>query len=274
MDKDITLKNKNVMELFSLAGRAAVVIGGAQNLGYDMAEALAEAGAVVVITSRDAHKAEESAERLHKHTRGKIIPLGFDAGNEEQVKNAFSRISELFPRIDILINNAGGTVYTGGGFDFIDRKTEDFDATLTLNLRTMFLCCREAVKKMIPYKKGAIINIASISGVIGRDRSVYPEGMRPNMQDYSMVKGGVIAFTRDLAAEVGKHGIRVNAISPGGFAREHAPEFVRRYSQATMLGRMGIDGLDLKGAVVYLASDASVYVTGHNLVVDGGMSVW
>lgn len=267
--------SKSVMELFSLRGKIGLVIGGAQNLGLEMAEGLAEAGATVAITSRKADKAAAAAQGLIKSTTMKIQGIGCDALDEESVRACFAEVQKQFGRLDILINNAGGTVYTGGGFGFMDRKTEDFEATLNLNLKTMFFCCREAVRIMTAKKSGSIINIASMSGVVGRERSVYPETMRPNMQDYSLAKGGVIAFTRDLAAEVGKFGIRVNAISPGGFARpNHDPEFVRRYSKQTMLGRMGIDGLDLKGAAVYLASEASCYVTGHNLVVDGGFSAW
>jgi NAD(P)-dependent dehydrogenase (short-subunit alcohol dehydrogenase family) len=268
------MERVNVAELFSLKGRTAVVIGGAQNLGYDMAEALAQAGADVVITSRSNEKASARSMELAARIGVRVVPLAFDAADEGQVAEAFRRIDEDLGSMDVLVNNAGGTIYTGGGFGFIDRLASDFDATLRLNLRTMFLCSREAARRMIRQKRGSIINIASASGVIGRDRKVYPDGMRPNMEDYSMAKGGVIGFTRDLAGELGRHGIRVNAVSPGGFARGHDPEFVRRYSEATMLGRMGIDGLDLKGAVVYLASDASGYVTGHNLVVDGGFSAW
>jgi NAD(P)-dependent dehydrogenase (short-subunit alcohol dehydrogenase family) len=267
--------SKSVMDLFSLRGKVGLVIGGAQNLGVEMALGLAEAGSTVAITSRKADKAVTAAHALAQSTGMKIEGIGCNALDEESVHACFIEVKKQFGRLDILINNAGGTVYTGGGFQFADRRTEDFNATLNLNLKTMFFCCREAVRIMTVQKSGSIINIASMSGVVGRERSVYPETMRPNMQDYSLAKGGVIAFTRDLAAEVGQYGIRVNAISPGGFARpDHNPEFVRRYSKQAMLGRMGTDGLDLKGAAVYLASEAASYVTGHNLVVDGGFSAW
>ncbi len=264
-----------VASLFSLAGRTALVTGGARHLGYDMAEALAEAGADVALTSRDRAAAEQAAARLAALTGRAILPLALDAADEDQVGACFRAVLERFGRLDVLVNNAGGGVHSGGGFRFSERRTADFEATLRLNLRTAFLCSRAAAGPMIAQRGGSIINIASISGMVGRERSIYPPGMRPNMQDYSMVKGGLIAFTRDLAAELGAAGVRVNAISPGGFARpDHDPEFVRRYSLQTMLGRMGTDGKDLKGAVVFLASEASSYVTGQNLAVDGGFTAW
>lgn len=266
---------KNVMELFSLTGKVGVVIGGARHLGYDMASALAEAGSDLAVTSRSAESAQESAHTLAAATGRKVIGLPLDATQQPEVKTCFEKIMKTFGRIDVLINNAGGTIETEKAFRFVDRLAVDFQSTLDANVKTMFFCCQEAIKIMTKQQSGSVINIASMSGIVGRERSVYPKHMRPNVQDYSLAKGGVIAFTKDLAAEVGKDGIRVNAISPGGFARpEHDPEFVKRYSAQTMLGRMGIDGFDLKGAAIYLASEASAYVTGHNLVVDGGFSTW
>ncbi|MBU0607366.1 MAG: SDR family oxidoreductase, partial [Armatimonadetes bacterium] len=143
-------------------------------------------------------------------------------------------------------------------------------------LRGTFLCCRAAVPIMKAQGVGSIVIIASISGMVGRDRWVY-EGspdMIPNMNVYSAAKSGLIGYMRDVAAENGKYGIRANCISPGGFERGQPEEFIRRYSKQTPLGRMGKDGTDLKGAVVYLASEASGYVTGVNLPVDGGFTMW
>jgi gluconate 5-dehydrogenase len=118
---------------------------------------------------------------------------------------------------------------------------------------------------------GSIINIASIAGLVGRDRKMYVGiKMRPNLVDYAACKAGILGFTRDAAAEMGPYAVRVNAISPGGVFRKHDPKFVRRYSKQVALGRMAREGWDLKGAAVFLASDAAAYVTGHNLVVDGG----
>ena len=270
------MRGPNVKDLFDLSGRVAMVTGGAQNLGLDMAEALAEAGADVAITSRDAAKAEGMAWSLADETGARVLGFGMDIVEEESVAAVFARVVEAFGRLDILVCNAGGAKFSGGTPTIEGRLVDDFDHVTTLNLRGTFLCCREAVRIMKPAGRGSILTIGSISGMVGRDRSVYvgSESMVPNMNDYSAAKGAIIAFTRDLAAEVGRDGLRVNCISPGGFLRGQPEEFVRRYSEQTMLGRMGTDGLDLKGAVVFLASDASGYVTGQNLAVDGGFTAW
>ncbi len=118
------------------------------------------------------------------------------------------------------------------------------------------------------------MNIASIAGVVGRDRRVYPKTMAPQSVSYASAKSGVIGFSRDLAAYLGPYGIRVNTISPGGFQRNQPRSFTEAYSKKVPLGRMGQDGVDIKGAVLFLASEASSYVTGHNLIVDGGFTAW
>ena len=143
------------------------------------------------------------------------------------------------------------------------------------NLTGTFLCTRAAAQMMMPVKKGSIINIASIAALVGRDRRMYKGlDMRPNLADYAACKAGILGFTRDAAAELGPYGIRVNAISPGGVQRDHDPEFVQRYAEATALGRMSIEGLDMKGVAVLLAGDAGAYITGANMVVDGGFLVF
>lgn len=268
-------RGPHLRHLFDLTGRVAMVTGGAQNLGLDMAEALGEAGADLVVTSRSAEKAAAAAAALAEALGVRALGLGMEVTQEASVAAGFSRLAAEWGRLDILVCNAGGARLSGGGPLIEERLAEDFDYVARVNLRGTFLCCREAVRIMKPAGRGAIITLGSISGVVGRDRSVY-EGsqMVPNMNDYSASKAGVIGFTRDLAAEVGGHGIRVNCISPGGFERGQPPEFIRRYSAQTMLGRMGRDGSDLKGAVAFLASDAAAYVTGHNLVVDGGFTAW
>lgn len=270
-------RGPHISELLDLTGRVAMITGGAQNLGLDMAEALGEAGADLVITSRELDKAQASATGLAEHTGARVLPLALDITDTTSVEAAFARVVEEYGRLDVLVNNAGGArLSEDSGVTVDERSPDDFDYVVRLNIVGTFRCCREAVRIMKRQQSGCIINVGSISGMVGRDRWVYEgsEDMVPNMSDYTAAKGGIIAYTRDLAAENGKHGIRANCISPGGFERGQPEEFIRRYNSHVMLGRMGRDGVDLKGAVVYLASDAAAYVTAHNLVVDGGFVTW
>ena len=272
--------NTNIWKLFSLKGRVALVTGGGQNLGYDMAEALAEAGADVAITSRHLEKTQKVAKHLAKRTGRKILPLQLDVTSEADIARVVRTAIAWKNRLDILVNNAGSRnadpKVTASYFDngLEKQPIGDWEATFASYLRGTFLCTKYALPQMKKQKRGSIVNITSISGIVGRQRWVYEgsPGMVGNTTDYSAAKAGVIGFTIDLAAQVGKSGIRVNAIAPGGFERGQPKEFLKRYNLLTPLGRMGTDGLDLKGAVVYLASDASSYVTGHNLVVDGGFT--
>lgn len=269
-------RGPHIKELFDLTGRVAMVTGGAQNLGLDMAEALAEAGADLVITSRLAEKAEAEAAELQTYVPVKVLPMGLDVSDEGSVRRAFERVKEEYGRLDVLVCNAGGARLTGAGSSTDAMSVDDWDYVIRVNMRGAFLCCRAALGLMKPQGSGSIVIIASMSGMIGRDRWVY-EGspdMIPNMTAYSAAKSGLIGFMRDLAAENGKYGIRANCISPGGFERGQPDDFIKRYNKQTPLGRMGTDGKDLKGAVVYLASDAAGYVTGHNLAVDGGFTAW
>jgi NAD(P)-dependent dehydrogenase (short-subunit alcohol dehydrogenase family) len=270
-------RGPHISELFDLTGRVAMVTGGAQNLGLDMAEALGEAGADLVITSRKIDKAERTAGELRERVGVDVLPLALDITDTELVASVFERVADECGRLDVLVNNAGGTrLSEDSGVRVEDRSPEDFAHVVNLNLVGTFHCCRWALPIMQKRQSGSIINISSISGMVGRDRWVYEgsEEMIPNFSDYTAAKGGIIAFTRDLAAQAGEDGIRANCISPGGFERGQPEEFIRRYNSHVMLGRMGRDGVDLKGAVVYLASDASAYVTAQNLAVDGGFTSW
>ena len=266
----------HVWDLFKLDGRKFLVIGGARDLGYDMSEALAQAGADGVITSRDAGSAQASAEKIARSTGRRIVGMGLDATSEDAVMQGVEQVIKTLGHIDILINNVGGG---GAGAvksapDLEHRTLEAWEYLQKINLVAPFLACKHILPHMRARKAGSIINIASIAGIVGRDRSVYQIGMGAQPIDYAAVKAGVIGFTRDLAAYAGNDNIRVNVISPGGFQRQQPQAFIDAYSKKCILGRMGREGVDLKGAVVYLASDASGYVTGHNLVVDGGFSVW
>ena len=274
---DSAENSNNVWNLFSLQGKVALVTGGASGLGYDMALALAEAWADVVITSRFFEKAKESADTIHRETGQRALPLKLDVTQEREVEQAIDKILLEFRRLDILVNNAGNVkASTPDSARLENRKLADWQDVIDVNLTGTFLCVKHAVAKyMMKAKAGRIINLGSVAGMVGKDRRVY-EGTQMGgiTMDYSAAKGGVINFTRDLAAYLAPYDILANCISPGGFWRRQDPEFVKAYNKTAMLDRMGQEGKDLKGAVVFLASEASSYITGHNLVVDGGHTAW
>jgi NAD(P)-dependent dehydrogenase (short-subunit alcohol dehydrogenase family) len=262
----------SIPDLYRLTGRVAVVTGGAQNLGLEIATGLSEAGATLAITSRNLDKATQVASRLTSELGATVMAVALEITSEASVKAAFAQIHERFGQIDIVVNNAGGHT-AGSSGDVVGESFAAWSGFINANLNGTFLCVREAARYMVPRKQGSIINIASISSDIGRDRAIYDgcEGMK-NPIGYTASKAGVLGLTYDAAALLGPDGIRVNAISPGGFERGQPAVFVQRYADRTMLGRMGQTGFDLKGPVVFLASEASRYVTGHNLVVDGGFT--
>lgn len=265
----------HVMSLFDLTGKVFLVIGGARNLGFDLATALVEAGADGVITSRTAESAQASATKLASAHRKNVVGMALEANDEQQVQQVIKACVDKFGRIDILVNNVGGGAPRQGQSTRLEeRELQDWTRLMNANVTAPFLICKHIAPVMRRQKGGSIINIASIAGMVGRDRSVYVEGMAAQQIDYAAAKAAVLGFTRDLAAYLGDDNIRVNAISPGGFLRSQPAGFIERYSRKCILGRMGTEGVDLKGACVYLASAASAYVTGHNLVVDGGFTVW
>ena len=265
-----------VWELFTLDGKIAFVTGGARNLGYDMALALAEAGADVVISARSREKAEASARKIADATGRKVLAVELQVADEAQVGAAVDEILARVGRIDILVNNAGNVTSTPESAPFERRSLADWQNTIDANLTGVFLCSKHVVAKaMKPQRSGAIINIGSTTGLIGKDRRVYKgTPMGGATLDYHAAKGGVISMTRDMAVYLAPDNIRVNCISPGGFWRSQPEAFVKAYSETIPMGRMGQDGKEMKGAVVFLASEASSYCTGHNLVVDGGLSIW
>ena len=263
-----------IPEMFDLRGKVALVTGGARDLGLDMAGVLAEAGCDLVITSRQLSSAQKAAAQLRDRCHRETLPLALDVKNPSEVKAVAHQAAQFKGHIDILINNAGGSPGSGG--NLFERTPEDILELVSINLLGTLYCCREVGALMAQQGCGKIINIASIAALVGRDRRVYERcQMRGQPVDYAAAKSGIVGLTRDLAGLLGPRGVCVNCISPGGFARGNVPpKFVEEYSDRTPLGRMGRDGIDLKGAALFLASPASDYVTGQNLVVDGGFSIW
>jgi NAD(P)-dependent dehydrogenase (short-subunit alcohol dehydrogenase family) len=266
--------HSEISQLFDLSGKVALVTGGAKHLGFDAACILAAAGCDVAVTSRTAEAAQDSARRVAEQYGRSAAGFALDQTRFEDVARTAGDVLAWRGRIDILVNNAGG----GSGLSkawLFDREPADIASLIETNLTGMIYCCREIGRTMAERRSGKIVNLASIAGMVGRDRRMYQRsGMNGQPVDYAASKAGVIGLTRDLAGFLAPMGVTVNAISPGGFARGQPDTFIADYSDRTPLGRMGRDGVDLKGAILFLASPASDYITGHNLVVDGGFSIW
>jgi NAD(P)-dependent dehydrogenase (short-subunit alcohol dehydrogenase family) len=261
---------------FDLKGRLALITGGGRGLGLRMARALATYGANVVLTSRDADSARAAAQEIADSCGVQAIGFGMDVTKPESLEAVRAAVHDALGAPDILVNNAGGTPDRNARHLF-QRKPEDIRALLDVNLYGTLLATRAFAPAMADKGYGKVINVASIAGMIGRDRRLYDStGLLPQPVDYAAAKAGVLGFTVDCAGLLAPSGVRVNAISPGGFERTNMPTAFRdAYADRTALGRMGdVAASDLDGAVVYLASAASDYVTGINLVVDGGFHFW
>jgi len=250
-------------QLFDLSGRVAIVTGGSIGLGRQMAQGLAEMGANVVLCARKKERCEAAAEEV-RSLGVKSMAFGCDVKDPASVMDVVDSTVAEFGRIDVLINNAG----TSWGAPVEDMRLEHWNKVLETNLTGTFLFSQAAGKVMIGQRKGKIINIASVAGIHGAPPELQAIG-------YHASKGGVIAFTKDLACKWGVHNIQVNAIAPGWFPTNMSQVVIERnrgyFLQQIPVHRFGGDD-DLKGAAVYLASSASDYVTGNVLVVDGGQT--
>lgn len=256
----------NVIDSFSLKGKVALLTGGAGLYGRQIVSSLAEAGADTYIASRNIEALEKVASE-HRALGHQVTALYLDQGKEETIEALKEEIIQRSGRINILVNNAVARVMSDG----MDGSSEDFDKSMHINATGVFLMTRIIGRVMKKQNAGSIVNIGSMMGMVGVENHNYDgtdmDGWAP---DYFFHKGGMINFTRFCASYYGKNNIRVNCISPGGLKHPSHPEqFIKNYSNRTQLGRLAGEE-DLKGAVLYLASDASSYVTGINLPVDGG----
>jgi NAD(P)-dependent dehydrogenase (short-subunit alcohol dehydrogenase family) len=256
----------DVRDLFDLGGRVAIVTGGATGIGLQMAEALAEFGAHVVLCGRDGERCERVAAGLERDRGVPCLGMRCDVASAEEVAAMVSGTTDRFGRIDVLVNNAG----TAWAAPVEDTPLRGWQKVVDVNLTGVFICSQAAGRVMIERGGGKIVNIASITGLRGRP----PEEL--DAIAYSTTKGAVVAFTRDLAMKWARHGITVNAIAPGWFPTDLSQPALDRSGALLLrgipMGRYGGES-DLKGAVAYLASAASDYVTGHTLVVDGGATI-
>ena len=256
---------RTVHQLFDLTGQVALVTGGSRGLGLQMAHALGEAGAKIMLSSRKAADLEEAAAELQAAGIDARW-IAADCGKEEDIRRLAAETMERMGPIDILVNNAGAT----WGAPAEDHPVEAWDKVMNLNVRGYFILSQEVAKhSFIPRGKGRIINIASIAGLAGN-----PSEMKTIA--YNTSKGAVINFTRALAGEWGEHGITVNAICPGFFPSKMTYGLLEKLGADKMaagapLRRLG-DDEDLKGLAVLFASDAGKHITGQWLAVDGGVS--
>jgi len=261
-----------VLEMLDMSDRVAIVTGGGTHLGRAMASALAELGASIYIASRRAELCKETAEELRGHGLD-VIGLGCDVTDEGQVDALVDRVMADRGRVDVMVANAGGA-FTDSYIP--DASIDEFQRTVDLNLTGTYICAQSAARVMIPERCGAIVTLGSIHGFLTSDKRMYEDlpTFKRSGPPYQAAKGGVINLTRGLAAELGEYGITVNCISPGQIPRATTDEgHVERSRQAIPLQRTGVSD-DLKGAIALLASPAGAWITGHNLIVDGGWSIW
>ncbi len=267
--------------LFDLTGRTAIVTGGAGLLGAEFCRTLAEAGAAVTIADLDGKAAADLAASLTQsgyRAQGRET----DVTSDDSVKETVAATLKTFGRLDILVNSAAldpkfdsqSKQSHSGAFE--DYPLELWRQALDVNLTGVMLCCQAAAEPMLEQGSGVIINIASMYGVAAPDQRLYQRDSQPPQFKpayYTVTKAGILGLTKYLAAYYAGKNIRVNALTPGGVYNGHDDEFLQAYAARSVMGRMA-ENDEMNGAVLFLASDASKYMTGANLIVDGGWTTW
>lgn len=264
----------NARNLFDLSEKVIILTGAAGNLGSQYAEGLSEMGANVVLADLDYPRCKEIGKQLKLTNDVDPEPIKLDLTNKSSIKNLVSKTMKKYSKIDVLINNA---TYQGNDkirkTPFEELSLKDWNDAIAVNLTGIFLMSQEVGKVMKKQKRGNIINISSTYGIVAPDQRIYGNSGQNAGSFYSATKSGVINLTRYLASYWANTGIRVNAISPGGVERNQTRSFIKNYSSKTMLGRMARKD-EYVGSIIYLCSDASSYMTGSNLIVDGGWTAW
>jgi NAD(P)-dependent dehydrogenase (short-subunit alcohol dehydrogenase family) len=253
----------NVLDSLQLHEKVAVITGGAGLYGRQIVQALAEAGAKVFMASRSIESLETLAQTLRDAGQD-VSAVQFDQGNPDASPRLLDHVLQTAGRVDVLVNNAVARPMK----DWAD-PVEAWAESMRINATGLFAITRCFGDHMASQGGGSIVNVGSMQGMVGPDFTLY-EGLGwGTPPDYFFHKGGMIQLTRFAASKLGPHGVRCNVISPGGFFNNQDERFVKRYAERTLLGRMAND-TDLKGVIVFLASDASAYITGANIPVDGG----
>lgn len=269
--------------MFDLHNKTAIVTGGAGLLGAEFCRTLAEAGANVVVADLNESAAQVLAEALGQAGYPSLA-VETDVTQPGSVRQLVDVTLRTYSSLDILVNSAAldpkvdssGKLSQQFSNAFEDYPVQAWQQALDVNLTGAFLCCQAATQPMLAQGKGVIINLSSIYGLTGPDQRLYQRPGHPAQYKpvyYSVTKWGILGLTQYLATYYAGKNIRVNALSPGGVYNEHDTDFIKAYSARTVLGRMA-DKTDMNGALLFLASDASDYMTGANLVIDGGWSAW
>jgi NAD(P)-dependent dehydrogenase (short-subunit alcohol dehydrogenase family) len=277
---------RSTLDLFRLTGRTAIVTGGAGLLGAQFCRTLAQAGAQVVVADVNRLAGEELAHDLTREGYP-VIAIHTDVTALASVQSMVAAAVKTFGRLDILVNSAAldpkfdpqheaNGFARSGSVAFESFPLSAWEQALTVNLTGAFLCCQTGVQPMLDQGGGVIVNLSSIYGLAGPDQRIYQlPDQAPKFKPvyYSVTKAGILGLTRYLATYYAGRNIRANALTPGGVYNGHDDAFVQAYSARVVLGRMAeVD--EMNGALLFLASDASAYMTGANLIVDGGWTAW
>lgn len=267
-----------ISKLFNLKNKTIVLTGSAGSLGTRFAHVLSNSGANVVLVDIDGTANKKLERELITLYNTKPTAFCVDISIQKDVKQLTKKIISKYDKIDVLINNAHFIPRTHSKRDakFEDYPLDLWDNTIAINLRGLFLCCQEIGKVMLTQKKGVIINVSSIYGIIGADQRIYGESRLNSPAFYAATKGAMVNLTKHLAAYWQGKNIRVNTLTLGGVFDEvlhQDKKFIKNYSKKTILGRMA-NKEDYDGPLLFLSSNASSYMTGANLIVDGGWTAW
>ncbi len=268
---------KNLSSPFRLDNVVVLVTGGAGFLGEYFIRALSEAGASTVIADVNIAHAQTLAKNIEIEYSTPALALEMDVTNKESIETAFLQIVDAYKTVDVVVNNAAidpkfDKTAEKNTIRFENYPLQNLEESIKVNLLGYTLVAQAAVAQMIKQGHGNIVNVSSIYGMVGPDQDIYPDGSQKPV-DYAITKGGVTMLTKWIATSYGDQGIRANTLTLGGVEKGHGDEFKENYGARTPLGRMALPQ-EVGSPLVYLASDASSYMTGANLVVDGGWTAW
>tara|TARA_Y100000590_G_scaffold115951_1_gene132328 strand:- start:19097 stop:19894 length:798 start_codon:yes stop_codon:yes gene_type:complete len=264
----------NVKKLFDLSDKTIILTGAAGFLGSSYVDGLSQAGANVVLCDVNLQGCKKIENNIKKKYDTNPISVKLDVTNTKSIENLIKKVTKKYSRIDVLINNAA---YQGDSkirtVQFEELDINSWNKAIDVNLTGIFQLCQQVGKVMLKQKSGNVINISSIYGIVGADQRIYGSSGLNSAVFYATTKSAILNLTRYLASYWNRTGIRVNTLSPGGVQNKQNKDFIKKYSEKTMIGRMAKND-EYVGALVFLCSDASSYMTGSNLIIDGGWTAW